>query len=102
MRGAGRWTGSPFLSSQMQQRQRRPRGAELIHVALARWLVRAPAQEFRAVAESTAAKMIVLHLDDELGIDRFPLAGPFGAPAAGTARRFPGEPAAFFDGFLQL
>src|SRR4029077_2181482 len=55
------------------------RGGELVEAALPRRLVGAPAQQGRAVAEATFADVIVAHLDDELGAQRLPLAGAFGA-----------------------
>src|SRR5262249_1482502 len=59
--------------------------------ALSRRLVRAPAQKARAVAEAIAAEMVVTDLDHELGSERLPFGRAFRRPAAGTARRLPGE-----------
>ena len=66
-------------------------GPDLIHGALPRRLVRAPAQQRAAVPEPAAAYLVVADLDDQLRRERLPFAGTLGAPAAGAARRAPGE-----------
>src|SRR5579862_3637344 len=63
----------------------------LIHGAGSRRFFRAPAQEFRAVAETSSGEMIELHLNHELGRERLPLQRMFGAPTTWTSRRFAGE-----------
>src|SRR3954452_2325734 len=65
--------------------------AQLGLCALARGLVGAPADELGPVAETIAGDVVVAHLDDELGLERRPLAAAFGGPAAGAARGVAGE-----------
>src|SRR3546814_11662834 len=60
---------------------------ELLHPALSRRLVRAPAQQAGSVPESIARDLVVGHFDDELRLQRLPLAASLGAPAAGAAGR---------------
>ena len=58
------------------------------------WLGRfvgAEANELGAVAEAIAGHLVVAHLDHELGLQRLPLFGAFGAPPARSSRRVPGE-----------
>src|SRR3954469_6519000 len=64
---------------------------QLIQRALPRRLVRTPAQDRGAVAETFAAEMIVTDFDDQLGFQRTPLRGTFGGPAARAPRRVAGE-----------
>src|SRR4029077_8863264 len=64
---------------------------DLIERALPRRLVRPPAYEARAVTEAAAREMVVADLDHELRLERLPLAGALGRPAARTARRVAGE-----------
>ena len=66
-------------------------GLDLLEGALAWCLVRPPAQETGAVAEPTAADMIITNFDDELRSQRLLLSGALGAPPAGTSRRVAGE-----------
>src|SRR6187551_485592 len=75
---------------------------DLIHRARFWRLVRPPPQEFRAVAESPAGEVVVLHFDDELRIERFPLAAALRAPAARPARCPASEPAALARRLFQL
>src|SRR5689334_19374388 len=58
----------------------------LFHGALLWRLVRPPTQQPRAVAESSAAEMIVTNLDHQFWLKWFPFRGPFRRPAAGPAR----------------
>src|SRR3954452_23489293 len=69
-----------------------PRGPDLLHGALLRLLVRAPAQKFCPVAKATAGEMIVLELADEFRLEGKPfgIAG-IARPAAGTARSLAGK-----------
>src|ERR1700759_2690984 len=64
---------------------------QLIQRALPRRLVRTPAQDGGAVAETVAAEVVVAHLDHERWLQRTPLRGAFGRPAARAARRVAGE-----------
>src|SRR4051812_38889634 len=64
---------------------------QLIQHALPRRLVRTPAQDGGAVAETFAAEMIVADFDHQLGFQRTPLGRTFGGPAARAARRVAGE-----------
>jgi hypothetical protein len=72
----------------------------LIHPALFRRLVRAPAQEARRVAEAVAGHLVVLHLGDQIPAQRLPLRRAFCRPAARPAGRVAGE-ARRFDQRLQ-
>ena len=60
---------------------------DLLERALARGFVFAPAQEARAVAETRAGEMVVLHFQDERGLERLPFVAAPGTPAAGAAGR---------------
>src|SRR5688572_10573836 len=64
---------------------------DLLHRALARRLVRAPAKEGRAVTEAAAAEVVVADFDDELGVERLPFGAALRAPAARAAGRVAGE-----------
>src|ERR1700722_906470 len=63
----------------------------LIERALPWRLVRAPAQQARAMPETLAGKVVVAHLDHKLRLERLPFARALGRPAARTARRVAGE-----------
>lgn len=43
------------------------------------------------MAESSAGEMIELHLGNQLRVERLPLGGAFGAPAARASRTLAGE-----------
>src|SRR6266480_1697948 len=58
----------------------------LIHCALARRFVRAPAQKSCAVPESAAGEMIVGNFNDNLWIDGLPFASALCAPATRSSR----------------
>src|SRR5258707_13999011 len=64
-------------------------------------MVVAPAQEAGRVAEAMACEVVRADLDDQSRLEGLPLARALGAPAAGTARRAPGE-AGRLDQWLQL
>ena len=64
---------------------------DLIEGALAGRFFGAPAEEFGSVAKTASGEVIELDFDDEFGIERIPLGGTFGAPAAGTSGSFAGE-----------
>src|SRR5687767_1918914 len=51
------------------------------------------------MAESLAANVVVAHFDDELWVEGFPLARPFGAPPAGAAGRTAGKARGLFKFF---
>src|SRR5262249_23299618 len=74
---------------------------DLIHRALLGRLVRAPAQQARAVAKTPAAEVIEGDFDHQLGGERLPFAGALGRPAARPARRVAGE-AGRLDQALEL
>src|SRR5579859_4967596 len=63
-------------------------GAHLLEDALARRLVRTPAQELGAVAEASPGEVVVLHLTDELRLEPEPFLLDTLVPAARPARRF--------------
>src|SRR5438094_5806148 len=63
----------------------------LVHGALARRLVRTPAQELGAVAEPAAREMIVADLHHQLRRERLPLARALRAPPTRTPWRAAGE-----------
>jgi hypothetical protein len=67
----------------------------LIHQASFRIFIRTPAQQLGPVPEALSGKVIVPHLDDEIRLQRLPLAGALGAPAAWTAGCFAREPRCF-------
>src|SRR4029077_8378516 len=50
-----------------------------------------PAHKACAVAEAIAGDMVVLHLDDQFGLQRLPLCTALGGPATRSARRVAGE-----------
>src|SRR5437870_5819354 len=64
----------------------------LLHRALARVFVGAPAKMFCAVPEPTSGEMVVCDFHNNFGRDWFPLASPLGAPAAWSSGRVSGEP----------
>jgi hypothetical protein len=68
----------------------RPAG-QLIEGALPRGFVGPPSQEPCAVAEAVAGEMIVLDLDHQPRLQRFPFPGALRAPAAGSTRRIARE-----------
>src|SRR6058998_817836 len=71
---------------------RRPElGRQLLERALLRVLVGAPADEAGAVAEAPTGDLVVADLDDQRGLQRLPLAGSLGVPAARPARGASGE-----------
>src|SRR5687768_15637500 len=74
---------------------------DLLHAALLRGLVGAPADEVRAVAETAGGEVVVFDLDDQLGGQRLPLGAALRRPPARPARRAAGE-ARGFDQVLQL
>src|SRR5437868_6273419 len=74
---------------------------QLVHGALAGCLVRSPAQETRPMTKSAAGEVVVLDLDDELWLERLPLCGSFGAPAAWTSWCLASE-AGFLDQLFEL
>src|SRR6478609_12128774 len=74
-----------------QHLQRCPAAGDLVHGALFRRLVGAPAEEAGAVAEAAAGEVVVFDFDDQFRSERFPFAGAFGAPAARAAGRLAGE-----------
>src|SRR5438045_3348901 len=59
-----------------------PSSFHLVHRALPRFLLRAPAKELRAVAEAALREIVVFDFADELRLHRLPLAGALGRPAA--------------------
>jgi len=63
----------------------------LIHRASFRIFIRTPTQQFGSVPEAMSGEMIVPYLDDQIRLQRLPLAGALGAPAARTAGRIGGE-----------
>src|ERR1043165_7772583 len=70
-----------------EQRQRGlAAGGQLIHGALARVLVRAPAHESGTMTKTAAGEVVVFDLHYQLRRQRLPLRAPFGAPAAGPTR----------------
>ena len=71
----------------------------LVHRALARVFVGAPAKKFCAVSKPAAGEMVVRDFHDNFGRDWFPLASPLGAPAAWPSGRVTGEPGRFFQCF---
>src|SRR5450432_950321 len=86
----------------LQQAQRRFIFAlDLLRSALARCLFGSPAQKSRSMPESSAGEVIELHLGHQLGIERLPLHGMLGAPAARPARSFAGK-SRRLDYLLQL
>src|SRR5688572_27703028 len=64
----------------------RRRGEHLIHRALLRFLVRAPAQESRPMSKAPLREIVVLHLADKLRADRFPFARFVAGPATRPSR----------------
>jgi hypothetical protein len=54
-------------------------------------LVGTPAQQLRAVAGAVTSDVVKSHFNHEFGPHRLPGPATFGAPAAGSARRFAGE-----------
>lgn len=75
---------------------------DLVHRALARVFVGAPAKKFCAVSKPAASEMVVRDFHGNFGRDWFPLASPLGAPAAWPSGRVPGEPGRFFQCFKFL
>src|SRR5436309_648879 len=74
-------------------------GYHLLHGALRGIFLWTPAQEFCAVAESSTGKMIVLHLTNQLVLEREPFGiAVFTGPAAGTAWSFAGKSGAAHHG----
>src|SRR5689334_15492361 len=78
-----------WLSSQQSHRpcltqQLHRRAAFLLELsdrALLRRLVRAPAEERRAVTEAAAGEVVVLHFEHELRCEGLPFARALGAPS---------------------
>src|SRR5512146_424473 len=66
-------------------------GRQLLVSALFRVFVGTPANDRSPMTETSARDLIVAHFDDELRLQRLPLAGTLGVPPARTARRIPGE-----------
>src|SRR5262245_38298856 len=83
------WCIRPDLFKQGQQIAFRT--LHLIECALPRSLIGAPSQQRRSVSKSFIRKMIVANFDDELWLQRLPLARPLGRPSAWSARRSAGE-----------
>src|SRR5439155_17357521 len=54
--------------------------------ALARVLVRPPSQEFCAVPEASTREVVVLHLADQLVLERMPFGRALGRPATRASR----------------
>src|SRR5438105_1651021 len=82
---------------------RRPElGRQLLERALLRVLVGAPADKAGAVAEAPAGHLVVADLDDQHGLQRLPLTGSRGVPAARAARSAPGEARRFDQSFEVL
>src|SRR5688572_3675148 len=74
-----------------QDERRRLVACQLVHRALARWLVRAPAHEPGAVSKPPAGEMVVLHLDYQPGREWLPLGRALCAPPAWTTGRLTSE-----------
>ena len=68
---------------------------DLIHGALTRRFVGAPAKNFCAVSKSSTGKMVVGDLDNDFWIERFPFPSALRAPATWAARRIAGESRCF-------
>ena len=68
-----------------------PRGFDLLEGAVAWRFVWSPAQETSAVAEPSAADVIVTNFDHQFGTQGLPLSGAFGAPPAGPSRCVAGK-----------
>src|SRR5437763_12105380 len=82
---------------------RRPElGRQLLERALLRVLVGAPADKAGAVAEAPTGDLVVTDLDDQRGLQRLPLAGSLGVPAARGARSASGEARRFDQSFEVL
>src|SRR5437016_2707353 len=60
--------------------------SDLVHRALSRLLLRAPAEELRAVAKAALREIVIFDLADELRFHRLPLAGALRCPAARASR----------------
>src|SRR5438874_9554441 len=63
----------------------------LVHRALARSFVRAPAQESCAVSKPAAGKVIIADFHDNFWRDWLPFGGALRAPTARSSRRVAGE-----------
>src|ERR1700730_10929224 len=75
-----------------RRRSRRNRcRLDLPEGALARRFVRSLTQKTGAVAEPSAADVIVTDFDHQFGTQGLPLSGAFGAPPAGPSRRVAGK-----------
>lgn len=83
----------PQGGEDLRRRRRKALLLQLLHPALVRALVRAPAQQARAVPEAVAADMVIRHFHHQLGTQRLIMLGPLRRPAARTARRTAGETA---------
>src|SRR5688572_29205522 len=86
---APRTTSWPHQLLELGWRQWR---GELLASALPRRLVRAAAEQPGAVAEAARGDLVVHDFDYHLRLQRLPLGGAVGRPAARTARRVAGEP----------
>jgi hypothetical protein len=56
-----------------------------------------PAEEFGAVAEAAAGEVVELDFGDEFVVERLPLHGVLGAPAAFASRSFAGEAGRLYE-----
>jgi hypothetical protein len=74
----------------------------LLHGAVVRIFVWAPAKEFGSVPESSAGEVIELHFHHQLGNDRLPFSRTIRAPSAGAAGRLSAEARLFHDRFQLL
>ena|SRR5436190_6419224 len=94
-------TATGFLDSARNDRSSKQRERfafamfHLVHGALTRRFVRAPANNLCPVPETLTGEMIVGNFNDNFGVDRFPFAASLGAPAARPARRVAGESGSF-------
>src|SRR5438132_2362112 len=81
-----------WARSRRHSARSRRRGFDLRERALAWRFVRSPAQKTGAVAEPSAADVIVTDLDHQFGTQELPLSGAFDAPPAGPPRRVASKP----------
>src|SRR5207249_8546678 len=82
---ASRSSGRPASAEKLPEVDR-GLGPELGQGALARRLVRPPAQESDPVPEAIALEAVEADLADQLGAQRFPCHALFGGPPAGASR----------------